>query len=153
MVVRVLGGLADSILPPNFTYSRPTRLTATIRPMKKNSLHNDRAGACHCRSVTFRVQSALDDVVICNCSFCVKRGALLQKMPAENFVLVSGRNVLREYGKRSFSRHFFCSRCGVHVFTRSTRNGEDAVIVNIACIEGVDPMDYAPRLFDGAALL
>lgn len=74
-------------------------------------------------------------------------------MPAENFVLVNGRDLLREYGNRSFSRHFFCSRCGVHAFTRSTRKGEDAVIVNIACIEGVDPMDYSPRLFDGAALL
>lgn len=112
-----------------------------------------RNGACHCESVQFRAETDLDDVVCCNCSFCSKRGALLQKMPASKFSLLRGEGCLQKYGKRSFSSHYFCSHCGVHVFTHSARDGEDAIIVNIACIAGVDVTEFTPRRFDGATLL
>lgn len=121
--------------------------------MAQESQQRDRAGACHCGAVRFIARTALADVVTCNCKFCTKRGALLQKMPAEDFQLTGDEKTLRKYGNRSFSKHFFCSQCGVHVFTRSSRNGENAVIVNIACLDGVDPSTFTPRLFDGAALL
>lgn len=110
-------------------------------------------GACHCGSIRFQVETHLDNPVRCNCSFCVRRGALLQKVPADRFVLTSGGENLSRYGKRSFSDHFFCRHCGIHTFTKSSRNEEDAVVVNVGCLSGVDVNAYTPRVFDGAKLL
>ena len=110
-------------------------------------------GACHCGSVQFQVESDLDDPVRCNCSFCVRRGALLQKVPADRFVLASGSENLTRYGSRSFSDHFFCRQCGIHTFTRSSRNGENSVVVNVGCLRGVEVDSFTPRLFDGEKLM
>lgn len=110
-------------------------------------------GHCHCGAVTFAVETALDDPVWCNCSFCVRRGAKLQKVPADAFELTQGSENLSMYGNRDFSDHFFCKTCGVHTFTRSTRTGVRTVIVNLACLQGVDVDSIVPRVFDGAHLL
>ena len=110
-------------------------------------------GACHCGAVRFRVEADLADPVVCNCSFCVKRGALLQKVQSRQFSLIAGESTLSQYGSREFSDHFFCKECGIHCFTRSTRNNEDAVVVNLACLAGVDLEALTPRVFDGARLL
>lgn len=107
-------------------------------------------GTCHCGSVEFHVESDLADPVQCNCSFCIRRGALLQKVPAERFKVIQGDEILSMYGSRHFSDHFFCKTCGIHLFTRSTRNGEDAVVVNVACLAGVEMAAIVPRIFDGA---
>ena len=111
------------------------------------------SGNCHCGNVSFTVRNELNDPVICNCTFCQKRGSVLNKVLESEFVLVSGANCLSVYGNRDFSDHFFCSRCGVHVFTRSSRNGEDAVVVNLGCLENASIDDWMPRTFDGANLL
>lgn len=110
-------------------------------------------GQCHCGTVRFEVDTELDDPVWCNCSFCVRRGAKLQKVPADSFRLKAGEDRLSVYGNRDFSDHYFCSTCGIHTFTRTTRNDQDAVVVNLACLEGVDPDSLELRVFDGANLL
>ena len=33
-------------------------------------------GGCHCERVRFRVTADLDDVIICNCSICTKKGII-----------------------------------------------------------------------------
>ena len=114
---------------------------------------NTHYGSCHCGFVKFQVETDLADPVRCNCSFCTRRGSILQKVPAEKFSLVNGEDSLAQYGAREFSDHFFCQQCGIHTFTRSSRNGEDAVVVNLACLAGIDLDAVAPRLFDGATLL
>jgi hypothetical protein len=110
-------------------------------------------GNCHCGKIEFQVETNLSDPVRCNCSFCECRGTLLQKVDAGQFALISGGKDLSIYGSREFSDHFFCATCGVHVFTRSTRNDKSAVIVNIACLGGVNLQAIQPRVFDGARLL
>ncbi|MGI9200222.1 MAG: GFA family protein [Woeseiaceae bacterium] len=110
-------------------------------------------GACHCKKVQFEVETDLSDPVHCNCSFCVRRGALLQRVPADDFSLLKGEDSLTRYGERSFSDHFFCNHCGVHVFTRLVRKGEQNVVVNLACLDGLDTSTIEPRIFDGANLL
>ena len=66
------------------------------------------SGTCHCKAVKFEVETDLSDPVRCNCSFCMKRGALLQRVPVDDFSLLSGESGLTRYGERSFSDHFFC---------------------------------------------
>jgi len=77
----------------------------------------------------------------------------LQKVPAEQFELSAGAENLSQYGARSFSDHYFCKHCGVHTFTKSSRNGEDAVVINLACLQDLDLSSLTPRVFDGANLL
>ncbi len=110
-------------------------------------------GSCHCGFVQFQVESDLADPVRCNCSFCIRRGAILQKVPADQFGVIKGNENLSRYGARDFSDHFFCKNCGIHTFTRSTRNNENAVIVSLACLRGVDLDTLVPRIFDGAKFL
>ncbi len=110
-------------------------------------------GSCHCEAVQFSVDNDLSDPVWCNCSFCVRRGAVLQKVSAGQFSLINGEECLSRYGNREFSEHYFCKQCGIHSFTKSTRNGENAVVVNLRCIKGLDIDSLDPRIFDGATLL
>jgi hypothetical protein len=110
-------------------------------------------GRCHCGNVEFEIESDIGEPFECNCSFCVRRGAVLQKVPAKRFAVLQGETDLTRYGARNFSDHFFCSTCGIHVFTRITRENEDSVAVNLACVEGLERSSLAPRLFDGAKLL
>ena len=110
-------------------------------------------GACHCGSVRFQLESDLADPVRCNCTFCIRRGATLQKVPASQFEVTNGNENLSMYGARKFSNHFFCKICGTHAFTKSTRNNENTVVVNLACLAGVDLDMIVPRIFDGATLL
>ncbi len=114
---------------------------------------NTYIGSCHCGSVQFRAESDLADPVRCNCSFCTRRGAVLQKVPADQFGMISGDEYLSRYGAREFSDHYFCNICGIHAFTRSSRNNENAVVVNLACLSGVSLATITPRIFDGATLL
>lgn len=111
------------------------------------------AGRCHCGAVHFAVNSELDDPLRCNCSFCRRRGAIVQKVPHEKFRLLAGENDLHVYGNREFSRHLFCRHCGIHVFTRIISEGEPVMAVNLACLDGVDLASFTPREFDGATLL
>ena len=110
-------------------------------------------GTCHCGAVEFSVETDLADPVWCNCSFCVRRGALLQRVSAEHFALVKGEERLSQYGNRDFSDHFFCKTCGIHTFTKSTRTGFDSVVVSLRCLHDLDTESIEPRLFDGATQL
>ena len=110
-------------------------------------------GTCHCGSVEFRVESDLANPVRCNCSFCVRRGALLKKVPADQFELTKGDEFLSVYGNRDFSDHFFCKICGIHTFTRITHDDSRSVVVSLACLGDVDIDEFEVRIFDGATLL
>lgn len=111
------------------------------------------SGHCHCGAVRIEVTTDLEDPFVCNCSFCVRRGATLQKVGPEAFEVVAGEGGLTRYGARDFSDHYFCERCGIHLFTRITRETESAVAVSLACLDGVDASALSPRVFDGARLL
>jgi len=114
---------------------------------------NSYSGHCHCGTVTFEVETDFENLFRCNCSFCVRRGAVMVKVPATRFRLVKGEESLGRYGNRDFSKHFFCGTCGINCFTRISRGTEASVAVNFGCLDGVDRELPEPALFDGANLL
>ena len=114
---------------------------------------SERIGSCHCGEVRFRFVSALESPFTCNCSFCARRGAVLQKVAQADFELLSPESELGTYGARSFSKHHFCRTCGLQVFTRITRANEVSVAVNLLCVPSVDMTSLDPVLFDGATRL
>lgn len=110
-------------------------------------------GTCHCGAVRFRVITDLSAAGRCNCSYCKRRGSILHQVPADNFILDTGEDNLSTYGNRDFSKHFFCSTCGIHCFTRSHFEEHEFVVVNLGCLDDVDYDNLNPPLFDGARLL
>jgi hypothetical protein len=51
-------------------------------------------GSCHCGAVRFRVDSAITELTTCDCSLCVKRNAVMAKIPEHALTVLAGNEVL-----------------------------------------------------------
>ena len=111
-----------------------------------------RAGGCHCGRVRYEVDLDLTKPVIsCNCSMCGKAGTLLTFVPTENFRLLSGEAVLREYKfNHLVIHHLFCGNCGIKSFARGKgRDGAEQIAINARCLDDVDLEQLNVQKFDG----
>jgi hypothetical protein len=111
-------------------------------------------GGCHCGRVRFRVETALTQAIECNCSICGKRGALWAPLKAPQFALLAGEDALTDYQfAKKKVHHLFCESCGVGAFSRGTApNGDEMVMANVRCLDGVDIAALKLRPFDGKNL-
>ena len=108
-------------------------------------------GGCHCGRVRFEVTAPADlDVTDCNCSICRKAGYLHLIVPAERFVLISGRDDLTTYTfNTGAAKHTFCSHCGVKPFY-IPRSHPDGVSVNVRCLDDGTVLSMNVKPFDGS---
>ena len=115
---------------------------------------NTYEGGCHCGRVRFRVETALTQAIECNCSICGKRGALWAPLKAPQFTLLSGEDALTDYQfAKKKVHHLFCESCGVGAFSRGAApNGDEMVMANVRCLDGVDVTALKLRPFDGKGL-
>lgn len=96
-------------------------------------------GSCHCGSVKYEVDLALDKVTACNCSMCGRTGTLLTFVPPSAFKLLQGEETLRDYQFNTRNiHHLFCSTCGVKSFARGVSPRGEMVAINVRCLDGVD---------------
>ena len=111
-------------------------------------------GGCHCGRVRYEATSDLAQVVDCNCSICIKRGALWAFVKAPQFTLLKGDDALTDYQfARKKIHHLFCDNCGVGSYSRGIApNGEDTFAVNIRCLDDVDISTLKVTPFDGKSL-
>jgi hypothetical protein len=112
-------------------------------------------GGCHCGAVRYEVQADLANVMQCNCSICSKRGLMLTFAGADQFKLLSGGDLLKDYQfNKKVIHHVFCPTCGVESFANGTRPGDGAkmVAVNVRCLDGVDLDVLKPKRFDGRSV-
>ena len=108
-------------------------------------------GSCHCRRVQFEIRSTLKPANRCNCSLCRRRAAVMTRVPAESFTLLSGEDSLALYQfNTNVAKHYFCKVCGVYTFPRP-RVAPELYGVNVGCLEGVDPLSLEAGLIDGRA--
>ncbi len=110
-------------------------------------------GSCHCGAVRFVVHVDLaEGAAKCNCSICLKLGAIGRIVKPADFTLVSGEDSLSSYewGGRISKRHF-CRRCGVYCFGKGHLDvlGGDYVSVNLNCLDDADPNALKVGHFDG----
>jgi len=102
-------------------------------------------GACHCGAVRFTV--ALSDgfksIRRCTCSYCRMRGAVVVMAESGGVKIIAGQDVLSSYRFNTGSvQHFFCGQCGIYTHhQRRSDPGQHAV--NVACLDGVSPFDFA----------
>lgn len=106
---------------------------------------NKYAGQCHCDTVRFvaTLSDGLDSIRRCNCSYCRMRGAVIATAEIGGIEFLQGEDRLTRYSFNTESaQHFFCTRCGIatHLQRRSNPN---LYGVNVACLDGVSPFDFA----------
>ena len=115
-------------------------------------------GSCHCGAVRFEADLDLAQGTFkCNCSICFKTRAWLAGIPASDFRLLAGEQMLADYqfGKRSI-HHRFCKTCGVRPFSQGADpKGNKFVAVRVTSLDGVDakelidtPVKYFDMLHD-----
>ena len=101
------------------------------------------SGSCHCGAVRFVVHADLSTGASrCNCSICLKLGAVGRTVKPNAFELLTDRDALGAYTWRSEQAHrYFCKRCGVYVFGDGNvpELGGDFVSFNVNCLDDVDP--------------
>lgn len=108
-------------------------------------------GGCHCGAVRFEVTApAVIAATRCNCSICSMTGFLHLIVPARDFRLTKGEDVLSEYTfNTGVAKHRFCSRCGIKSFY-VPRSHPEGYSVNVNCldpetIERVEVEDFDGR--------
>lgn len=113
-------------------------------------------GSCHCGKVQFDVEGLdVAGAATCNCSICGRTGALMLFVPERALSNVVGRDELTDYqfGKKTI-HHAFCRTCGCRPFAWGAgKDGSAYAMVNLRCIEGIDPHTVTvSQQYDGRAL-
>ena len=101
--------------------------------------------ACHCGTVRFslRLKDGLRTARRCNCSYCRMRGAVAVSANLDDLQVTHGSEALTLYTfNTGEAKHYFCSKCGIYTF-HQRRSSPDQYGVNVACIEGMSPFDFA----------
>jgi hypothetical protein len=119
--------------------------TASVEPVTFN-------GACHCGAVKFTVTltEGFASARRCTCSICRMRGAVAVSSTPAQFQLTQGEDQLATYRfNTGTAEHHFCRTCGIYTHHKR-RSNPDQIGVNVACLEGVSPFDFAELVvFDG----
>jgi hypothetical protein len=109
-------------------------------------------GACHCRAVKFTVTltQGFASARRCTCSICRMRGAVAVSSTPAEFHLTQGEDQLATYRfNTGTAEHHFCRTCGIYTHHKR-RSNPHQLGVNVACLEGVSPFDFAELVvFDG----
>lgn len=108
------------------------------------------SGSCHCGNVRFAVTAEITRASACNCSICGRAGSLMLSVSPGQFKLEAGADAQTDYqfGAKTM-HHPFCSTCGVRSFGRYMAEGQEKIIVNLRCLEGLDVDALDVQKFDG----
>ena len=102
-------------------------------------------GACHCGAVRFEADlpDGLRTAQRCDCSLCRMRGAVVVSAALGGVRVLAGGEVLGTYRFGTGTAiHHFCTVCGISTHHRR-RSDPRQFGVNVACLEGVSPFDFA----------
>jgi hypothetical protein len=106
-------------------------------------------GACHCRGVTFELNTDGLAATVCNCSLCRRSGAIWQGARDAQLRITSGEATLALYQFQTMTaKHYFCPSCGIFPFVRP-RLAPTHWAVNLRCVDSIDLDALEPRRFDG----
>ena len=102
-------------------------------------------GGCHCGGVRFEavLSDGLANPRRCTCSYCRMKGSVMVSAAMGELTVTQGADLLTEYRfNTGAARHYFCSRCGIHTH-HQRRSNPNQYGVNVACLDGVSPFDFA----------
>jgi hypothetical protein len=102
-------------------------------------------GACHCGAVRFTatLSDGFNTIRRCTCSYCTMRGAVAVSAQLGGVTILAGEEALTSYRfNTGEAKHYFCSRCGIYTH-HQRRSNPHQYGVNVACLEGISPFDFA----------
>ncbi|MBC8749547.1 MULTISPECIES: GFA family protein [Paraburkholderia] len=106
--------------------------------------------SCHCGAIRFAFDVQIDEVVICKCSLCAKRHAVMVGVPRDSLQILEGHSALSSYRWNTGQAcHYFCSTCGIYTF-HQRRIDPAMYSVNAFCIDGLDVPAIPLRHVDGS---
>lgn len=120
-------------------------------------------GSCHCKRTRFEISADPDHVRICDCSICHQRGALIIRIDAAQFRLLTPLDdmALYEWGSGT-AKDYFCKTCGILPFRRPRAATQeelaqgvpafDGWAINGRCIKGLDIAALPVRQIHGKHL-
>lgn len=103
------------------------------------------SGQCHCGSVRFEAElkGGLQNVLRCTCTYCRMRGAVIAFAELKGLTILAGEESLTEYQfNTNAARHYFCGTCGIYTH-HQRRFDPGQYAINVACLDGVSPFDFA----------
>ena len=106
---------------------------------------NIRTGQCHCGVVRFEATliDGFNSIRRCTCSYCRMRGAVVVMAETGGVKLLQGEDMMTSYRFHTCTaQHFFCSHCGIYTH-HQRRSDQSQYGVNVACLDGVSPFDFA----------
>lgn len=106
-------------------------------------------GSCHCGAVQFEVMLDPSQATYCNCSICKKKGAIYAATSDDALTFINGKDdlTLYQFGTHT-AKHYFCKTCGIHPLARP-RIALHLWVVNLNCIDEIEPTALNPQTFDG----
>ncbi len=112
------------------------------------------SGSCHCGAIRFQFSAApIADGLRCNCSICLKKGALMSNffIAPDDLKIEASSDALATYQFATHvAKHFFCKKCGIYTF-HETKRKPGHYRVNLGCVDGIDSLSLPVVLADGAA--
>lgn len=108
------------------------------------------SGSCHCGDVRFEVTAEITNASSCNCSICGRVGWLMASVSPAQFKLLSSANMQADYqfGSKTM-HHLFCRNCGIRSFGTYAADGQEKIVVNLRCLDGLDVDALPVQKFDG----
>lgn len=110
-------------------------------------------GRCHCGNIRFSFKSEETiDGKQCNCSLCIRRGAIMSSkyIPAVDFV--PHKNVedflIYKWNDKVVD-NLFCKTCGIFPYFG---NDEWGYRVNLGCVEQLDALALNKGILDGRSM-
>lgn len=121
-------------------------------------------GSCHCKRIRFEIDADIDHVRSCDCSICSMRGALIYRVSAGAFRLLTPLEELSAYRWGSHTAtDYFCPSCGILSFRKPSHPTVeeqaagalpfDGWAVNTRCLAGFDPESVPVRRIRGSRLI
>lgn len=109
-------------------------------------------GSCHCGGIRFAIDFEPEELTTCDCSLCVKRNAVMTKVPEAALSIEQGGELLAlyEWNTRR-AKHHFCKTCGIYVFHRK-RAAPDHYGVNVFCLDDFDASTLPVRATEGIGM-
>ena len=105
-------------------------------------------GSCHCKSVKFLIETNLEKVAQCYCSFCKRRNAKMIIEKKEAIEITQGFENLKLYQfNTNIAKHHFCKKCGIFVYS-NRRFDPEGIAVNLGCIDKIDSFSIEATIAD-----
>jgi len=105
-------------------------------------------GSCQCGAIRFEALTDLAMTRTCNCSRCQRLGAVWAYTSLDKLKLLQGEDHLTTYTfNRKIGQHKFCRVCGIEPFAMGS-----IVVINVNCLDGVDPRALDSEHADGRSV-